>query len=124
MSSPQDWNLTVQRMFKMPLGRLDQQALTFRAEFFNAFNHPNLGINNVGNTISYDLQNPDFANVGITRKVLVLGFWTRPLTSREAEFGDGRVPGLVYFCADREVAGLGVCASATFAREALGISNE
>jgi hypothetical protein len=49
------------------MGRLEQQELTFRAEFFNAFNHPNLGINNVGNTISYDLQNPDFANVGITR---------------------------------------------------------
>lgn len=40
----QDWNLTVQRAFKMPMKHLEQQQLMFRAEFFNAFNHPNLGI--------------------------------------------------------------------------------
>ena len=63
----QDWNLSVQRIFKMPFKHLEQQQLLFRAEFYNAFNHPNLGINGVGNTPTYNLQNPDFGNVAITR---------------------------------------------------------
>ncbi len=40
----QDWNLTIERAFKVPMTHLEQQQLFFRAEFFNAFNHPNLGI--------------------------------------------------------------------------------
>ncbi len=64
-AGPRDWSLTVQGMFKMPLGRVEQQAL--RLGFFKAFNHPNLGINNVGNTQATTSRTPDFANVGITR---------------------------------------------------------
>jgi Carboxypeptidase regulatory-like domain len=33
---------SLERKFPIPMGRLENQALTFRAEFFNAFNHPNL----------------------------------------------------------------------------------
>jgi len=40
----QDWNFAVQRAFKMPFKHLEQQQLLFRGEFFNVFNHPNLGI--------------------------------------------------------------------------------
>jgi hypothetical protein len=55
-AGPRDWSLTVQGMFKMPLGRVEQQAL--RLGFFKAFNHPNLGINNVGNTQATTSRTP------------------------------------------------------------------
>lgn len=63
----QDWNLSIQRIFKMPFKHLEQQQLLFRGEFYNAFNHPNLGINGVGITPTYLLLSPDFANVANTR---------------------------------------------------------
>ena len=69
----QDWNLTIQRTFKMPFKKLEQQALMFRAEFFNAFNHPNLGYGDANgldpgfSASLMDLQDPDFGNYPITR---------------------------------------------------------
>jgi hypothetical protein len=36
------------------MGRLENQALTFRAEFFNAFNHPNLYTPNFDMIGDYD----------------------------------------------------------------------
>jgi hypothetical protein len=38
----QYWDMSIQRTIKIPMGRLEHQAISFRAEFFNAFNHPNL----------------------------------------------------------------------------------
>ena len=35
------WNSSVQKRFDLPFGKLEQQALTFRAEAFNVLNHPN-----------------------------------------------------------------------------------
>jgi hypothetical protein len=32
---------SIERRFPIPMGKLENQAITFRAEFFNAFNHPN-----------------------------------------------------------------------------------
>ncbi len=63
----QDWNMSIQRIFKMPFKHLEQQQLLLRAEFFNAFNHPNLGINGVGNTPTFNLRNSRFATVSDTR---------------------------------------------------------
>ncbi|HUE57037.1 MAG TPA: carboxypeptidase regulatory-like domain-containing protein [Candidatus Udaeobacter sp.] len=40
----QNYNLTVQRSFKIPLHDLQRQQILVRGEFLNAFNHPNLGI--------------------------------------------------------------------------------
>lgn len=33
---------SIERKFPIPIGKLEDQSLTFRTEFFNAFNHPNL----------------------------------------------------------------------------------
>jgi len=33
---------SIERRFPIPMGKLENQSITFRAEFFNAFNHPNL----------------------------------------------------------------------------------
>jgi outer membrane receptor protein involved in Fe transport len=43
----QNWDFAVQRAFKMPIWKLEGQALTLRGEAFNVFNHPNLGIPNL-----------------------------------------------------------------------------
>jgi len=36
------FDTSIERRFPIPMGKLENQSLTFRAEFFNAFNHPNL----------------------------------------------------------------------------------
>jgi hypothetical protein len=36
-------DFSLQRMIKIPIRHLEDQALTIRAEFFNVFNHPNQG---------------------------------------------------------------------------------
>jgi hypothetical protein len=59
----QDWNLSVSRSFKLH----ESHALMFRAEFFNAFNHPNLGINGAGETPDLTLISPNFDNIARTR---------------------------------------------------------
>jgi hypothetical protein len=48
---PGQWyfDTSLERRFPIPMGKLEKQAIEFRAEFFNAFNHPNLY------TPSYDL---------------------------------------------------------------------
>jgi Carboxypeptidase regulatory-like domain/TonB dependent receptor len=43
----QNWDFAVQRAFKIPVWKLEGQALTLRGEAFNGFNHPNLGIPNL-----------------------------------------------------------------------------
>jgi len=40
----QNWDFAVQRAFKIPVWKLEAQALTLRGEAYNVFNHPNLGI--------------------------------------------------------------------------------
>ncbi len=54
------FDTSIQRSFPIPLGRLEHQAIIFRAEFFNAFNHPNLF------TPSYVLIDPEYNNTGAT----------------------------------------------------------
>jgi hypothetical protein len=54
-------------MFKMPLRRREQQALTFRAEFFKCVQPSELGDQQRRQYLSCDLQDPDFTNLGITR---------------------------------------------------------
>ncbi len=52
---------SIERRFPIPIGKMENQSITFRTEFFNAFNHPNLF------TPSYNLQNPSsYANTGAT----------------------------------------------------------
>ena len=57
----QDWNCAVQRTFRLSGKPLEGQVLMFRAEFFNAFNHPNLSIPTL------TLDDPDFGDTSITR---------------------------------------------------------
>jgi outer membrane receptor protein involved in Fe transport len=60
----QDWNMSVQREFKI----LERQAFTLRLEAFNAFNHPNLGGGENGvPSVSGDLLSSSFFNPGVTR---------------------------------------------------------
>jgi outer membrane receptor protein involved in Fe transport len=54
------YDTSVQRSFKF----LERQSLTFRVEFFNAFNHPNLFTD--GGVNSYDLLSPNFGNIAST----------------------------------------------------------
>jgi hypothetical protein len=62
----QDWALSVQREFKIP-GR-EEQALLFRLEAFNPFNHPNLGGGENGiPSVSGDLLSGTFMNTAVTR---------------------------------------------------------
>ena len=59
----QTWNLSAVKRFNMPWREGHQ--VEFRADFFNAFNHPNNGVNNLpdyGN-----LLDPNFLNVDHTR---------------------------------------------------------
>ena len=59
----------VQREFKLPLGRLEQQAFLIRLEAYNPFNHPNLGGGENGvPSVSGDLlSGTNFQNTSITR---------------------------------------------------------
>ena len=54
------YDTAVQRSFKF----LERQSLTFRAEFFNAFNHPNLFTD--GGVNSFNLLSPNFDNIAST----------------------------------------------------------
>ncbi len=56
----QDHNLSVQRRIKLT----ERQGLEFRADFINAFNHPNEG----GVAISGDVLNPQFLDLTATRR--------------------------------------------------------
>ena len=62
---------SLERKFPLPFGKPENQTLTFRAEFFNAFNHPNLF------TPSYDMLG-DFNDVASTiAGGRAIKFWLR-----------------------------------------------
>jgi len=50
------WNMSLQRTVKFT----ERYAFTLRGEFYNVFNHGNLGVNNVGTSPILSLTNPDF----------------------------------------------------------------
>lgn len=54
------FNTAIQRDFPIHLWRLENQTLEFRAELFNAFNHPNLY------TPTYTMTDPNFNNTDLT----------------------------------------------------------
>ncbi|MGH9679169.1 MAG: hypothetical protein ACRD4Y_04400, partial [Candidatus Acidiferrales bacterium] len=54
------FDTAIQRDFPVHLWNLQNQMLQFRAEFFNAFNHPNLF------TPTYNMFDPNFNNTAIT----------------------------------------------------------
>jgi hypothetical protein len=54
------FDTSIQRDFPIHFGKLDSQRISFRAEFFNAFNHPNLF------TPSYTMTDPNYDNTAIT----------------------------------------------------------
>jgi outer membrane receptor protein involved in Fe transport len=59
---PGQWyfDTSIQRTFPIPIGRLEHQSLTFRTEFFDAFNHANLF------TPSYNLISQNYDNLPAT----------------------------------------------------------
>jgi hypothetical protein len=59
----QTWNMGIQRTIKFT----ERHGLQVRGEFFNAFNHPNIGVNNVGTSPTYTLLSPDFGNTELSR---------------------------------------------------------
>jgi hypothetical protein len=66
------FDTSIERKFPIPIGKLENQSLTFRAEFFNAFNHPNLY------TPSYILIDPEYNNTAATiTGGRVIKFWLR-----------------------------------------------
>ena len=63
----QDWTMAVQREFKLPMKHLEQQAIQFRLEAFNPFNHPNFGGGENGvPSVSGNLLDQNFMNKTIT----------------------------------------------------------
>jgi hypothetical protein len=54
------FDTAVQRDFPIRIWKLKNQVISFRTEFFNAFNHPNLF------TPSYTLTDPFFNNTAVT----------------------------------------------------------
>jgi hypothetical protein len=66
------FDTSIERKFPIPIGKLESQSLTFRTEFFNAFNHPNLF------TPSYVLIDPEYDNTAATiTGGRVIKFWLR-----------------------------------------------
>jgi hypothetical protein len=66
------FDTSIERKFPIPVGKLEDQSLTFRAEFFNALNHPNLY------TPSYVLIDPEYDNTASTiAGGRVIKFWLR-----------------------------------------------
>jgi outer membrane receptor protein involved in Fe transport len=66
---PGQWffNTSVQRSFKIPVWHMEQSRLTFRTEFFNAFNHPNQYTDALGFFPDVtDMLSGDFLNLGKT----------------------------------------------------------
>jgi hypothetical protein len=58
----QDYNLSVVKRFTMPYN--EAHNLEFRADLFNAFNHPNLGVSGLDGNIN----SPTFLNIDNTRR--------------------------------------------------------
>ncbi len=66
------FDTSIERRFPIPVGKLENQSLTFRAEFFNAFNHPNTF------TPSFILINPLYNQTAPTiTGARVIKFWLR-----------------------------------------------
>jgi outer membrane receptor protein involved in Fe transport len=66
------YDTAVQRSFKF----LERQSVTFRTEFFNAFNHPNLFTD--GGVNSYSLLSPTFGDIASTiNGSRVIKFWLK-----------------------------------------------
>ena len=59
----QDWNLSAVKRFTMPYAEGHHQ-LEFRGDFFNAFNHPNLGIS----SLNGDIDSSTFLDINRTRR--------------------------------------------------------
>jgi Carboxypeptidase regulatory-like domain/TonB-dependent Receptor Plug Domain/TonB dependent receptor len=71
---PGQWyfDTSIQRTFPIPIGRLEHQSITFRTEFFNAFNHANLF------TPSYNLLDQNYDNLAATTNGgRTIKFWLR-----------------------------------------------
>jgi hypothetical protein len=71
---PGQWyfDTSLQRTFPIPIGKLDNQSIMFRAEFFNAFNHPNLY------TPSYNLISSQYDDTAATVSGgRTIKFWLR-----------------------------------------------
>jgi hypothetical protein len=66
------FDTSIQRRFPIPMGKMENQAITFRTEFFNAFNHPNLF------TPSYVLISSQYDNTAATiAGGRVIKFWLK-----------------------------------------------
>jgi Carboxypeptidase regulatory-like domain/TonB dependent receptor len=67
----QNYNLTVQRSFKIPVHDVQRQQILVRGEFLNAFNHPNLGIPSLNLTGGNFLNEAGTINGGREIRVLL-----------------------------------------------------
>ena len=67
----QNYNLTVQRSFRIPVHDLQRQQLLVRGEFLNAFNHPNLGIPSLNLTGGNFLNEAGTINGGREIRILL-----------------------------------------------------
>ena len=56
----QDWNLSLGKRFMLPYR--EGHLLEFRMDLFNAFNHANLGVNNLNG----DINSAHFLNMPLT----------------------------------------------------------
>ena len=66
------FDTSIERRFPIPMGKLENQSITFRTEFFNAFNHPNLF------TPTDVLIDPLYNNTAVTiAGGRVIKFWLR-----------------------------------------------
>jgi hypothetical protein len=66
------FDTSIERRFPIPIGKLENQSITFRTEFFNAFNHPNLF------TPTYNLTDSLYAQTAPTiTGGRVIKFWLR-----------------------------------------------
>jgi hypothetical protein len=66
------FDTSIERRFPIPMGKMENQALTFRAEFFNALNHPNLF------TPTYVLIDSEYDNKAATiTGGRVIKFWLK-----------------------------------------------
>jgi len=59
----QDWNLSVMKNFKI----MEGQRFQVRADFFNAFNHPNAGQDSLGNNYG-NINSANFLNTALTSR--------------------------------------------------------
>ncbi|HEX6881135.1 MAG TPA: TonB-dependent receptor, partial [Terriglobales bacterium] len=60
----QDWNLSVLKSFNLPM---EGHKLQFRADFFNAFNHPNDGVDSLSGSYG-NINSSRFMDVPLTRR--------------------------------------------------------